>query len=396
MLNSDSVWDLFDTSLSPVPKNGKTDLSSPRAWRPISVGTSENWVLEKIFQKRLLPFSGTEDCQFGYKEGHSASHAIELVRVLERSPDCHVCMLDASAAFDGLSWCRIRDQLMSRNIPFILIKLILKQLVSNRISVCNTSFIYPTAGIKQGGVLSGKLFSMCSDDLVKEFRKAGAGVLVNVLLKMRVLLFAIIYADDIILVARSPYALSVLIRNTLKFARKYKDLSFNTSKSWILRLGTCNFSPVSVCDIPTSDEQTYLGVTIGRRSKPQRFAASRLYAKTHLLLQQNRELHRCSRTVKNLSINSYGTVYALETFSTVCSYLRQAHRYLTRCVHTDWYQYADLPGPNIRSRRLYSVYGVDSLEVQHRRRRNIFLIKAESSCNELIRLVIGNLPKITV
>ena len=80
-----------------------------------------------------------------------------------------------------------------------------------------------------------------------------------------------------------------------------------------------------------------------------------------LLLQQNRELHQCSRAVKNLSINSYGTVlYALETFPTVCSYLRQAHRYLTRCVHTDWYQSADLPGPNIRSRRLYTV---DSLEV---------------------------------
>ena len=100
--------------------------------------------------------------------------------------------------------------------------------------------------------------------------------------------------------------------------------------------------------------------------------------------------------MKNLSINSYGTVYALETFPAVCSYLRQAQRYLTRCVHTDWYQYADLPGPNIRSRRLYTVYGVDSLEVQHRRRRNIFLINAESSSNDLIRQVIGCQPKITV
>ena len=99
---------------------------------------------------------------------------------------------------------------------------------------------------------------------------------------------------------------------------------------------------------------------------------------------------------KNLSINSYGTVYALESFTTVYSYLRQAHRYLTRSVHTDWHAYADLPGPNIRSRRFYSVYGVDSLEVQHRRRRNVFLIQAESSPNSSIRFVISTLPKITV
>ena len=127
--------------------------------------------------KQLRPFSVVSDCQFGYKEKHSTSHAIELVRVLERSSDCHVCMLDASSAFDKLSWCRIRDQLFKRKVPLYLIKLLLLQLSSNRISVCGTVFIYPRLGIKQGGVLSGLYFIMCYDDLVHILRKTGSGVL---------------------------------------------------------------------------------------------------------------------------------------------------------------------------------------------------------------------------
>ena len=236
---------------------------------------------------------------------------------------------------------------------------------------------------------------MCIDDLLKELRKAGAGTVIRTLLKLCIILFAIIYADDIILVAKSPYGLKKLITVTISFASKYNDLSFNPSKSWILRLGSNNLSPVSVCNVPTSESQTYLGVLIGRRSDPQRHAASKLYCKTHTLLQQNRDLHKCSLLVKNLSIASYGSVYSLENFLTVNSFLRQAHRYLTRSVHTDWVQYSDLPGPNIRSRTLYTVFDVDSLEVQHRRRRNNFLIRAESSVNKIVKVLISSLPRIT-
>ena len=164
------MWPLFDTNLTPIPKPKAQDLSSLKAWRLISIGTSENWILEKIFNVRLKPFLTTHDNQFGYKEGHSTSHAIELVRTIERTSDTHVCLLDASAAFDKLSWYRVRDQFLKRNVPLILSKLVLKQLVSNRISVCFTDFIYPQAGTKQGGVLSGYIFAMCYDELVTNLR----------------------------------------------------------------------------------------------------------------------------------------------------------------------------------------------------------------------------------
>ena len=181
----------------------------------------------------------------------------------------------------------------------------------------------------------------------------------------------------------------------LQFASLYNDLSFNTSKSWILRLGTNKYPPVSVCGIPVTECHEYLGVFFGRPTNPQQDFASKLYQKANIMFAQNQELHKCSRDVKNMAINAYGNVYALETLLEVNSTLRQAHRYLTRAVHTDWRIYADLPGPNIRSRRLYTVYGVDSLEVQHRRSRNQFLIRAESFSDNVICGVLGFLPRIT-
>ena len=387
---------MIDTSLSPVPKKGKKYLSLNKSWRPLSLGTSESWVLERIFLSRLQPFLGTDDSQFGYKSGHSASHAIELVRVLEQSSDCHVCMLDASSAFDTVSWGRIRDQLIARKVPLSLIKLCMKQLTSNRISVCGLEFIYPRAGIKQGGVLSGYYFAVCYDKLVTLLKVIGAGVIITNSFSKRLLLFILIYADDIILIAKSIYGLGRLIDATMNFASMYRDLNFNKSKSWILRLGRNRHPAVSTRGIPTSECQEYLGVQIGRAADQQLFAASKLYSKANVMLVQNKELHRCSLSVKNIAINAYGSIYSLENLTDVDSRLRQAHRYITRAVHTDWRQYADLPGPNIRNRRLYSAYGLDSLAEIHRKRRNNFLIKAEYSDNAYIKHIIGDLPRITV
>ena len=137
-------WDFFKTNVRVIPKKDKKDLSLKKSWRPISLGTSENWVLEKVFLSRLRPYLQTKDSQFGYKPKHSTSHAVELIRVIERRHDAHVCLLDASSAFDRISWKRIKDQLNKRKVPTILIKRVMTQLFSSRIIVCGTVFFYPT------------------------------------------------------------------------------------------------------------------------------------------------------------------------------------------------------------------------------------------------------------
>ena len=151
-----------------------------------------------------------------------------------------------------------------------------------------------------------------------------------------------------------------------------------------------------MCGIPVSECQEYLGVEIGRKADPQRVATGKLYSRANLLIAQNSDLKKCCVSVKNVCIYSYGSIYCIENELSVSSKLRQAHRYMTKLVHSDWPVYADLDGPNIRSRRLYSVFELDSLEVIHHKRRNNFLIKAASHSNFLIRAIIGNLERITV
>ena len=387
-------WDFFSTALEVIPKTGKKDYSAKNAWRPISVGTSENWIFEKILLNRLSPYLQTKDCQFGYKKNHSTSHAIELVRTIERDYDAHVCLLDASSAFDKISWLRIRDQLVKRKVPNTLIKILICQLYSTKISVCAMQVFYPRLGVKQGGILSGILFSSCYDDLGDDLERTGIGVLLKSLNGFK-LICVIIYADDVLLVASSPHGLRRLINITLSFAQSCNDITFNPDKSWILRLGKHRKSPVSVLGIRVSECREYLGVEIGRKSNTQKAATGKLYGRANKLIAQNRELQKCSIPVKNVCIYSYGTVYSIENELSVTSQLRQAHRYMVQRVHINWRQFADLDGPNIRSRRLYTVFEIDSLEVIHRKRRNNFLIKASSHANSIIRNIIGNLDRIT-
>ena len=56
--------------------------------------------MEKIFLDKLLPYLSSDDSQFGYKKHHGTFHAIEIVQVSEESDDAHICLLDASSAFD--------------------------------------------------------------------------------------------------------------------------------------------------------------------------------------------------------------------------------------------------------------------------------------------------------
>ena len=226
-------------------------------------------------------------------------------------------------------------------------------------------------------------------------QKTGAGILLSCTKNSLKLLCVIIYADDVLLVAASPHGLKSLIDEAFIFAKRYSDISFNASKSYILRLGKHRKQAVSVCDIPTAECYTYLGFDIGRSAKPQKVATSKLYKNSNILFAQNTDLQKCSVDVKNVCIYSYGNVYAIENLLCVDAPLRQAHRYMTKRVHCDWREYADLSGPNIRSRRLYSVYNLDSLEVIHRRRRNTFLLNASAHSNRVISDIIGNVDRIT-
>ena len=212
--------------------------------------------------------------------------------------------------------------------------IVISQLFSTKISVCHTDVIFPRNGVKQGGVLSGVVFAACYDDLAEDLERMGVGVLYKAFERF-VLLYVIIYADDVLLIASSPHGLRLLIDTAFLFAQSYNDINFNTSKSWILRLGKHRRPAVSIRGIPVTECQEYLGVEIGRKANPQNAATCKLYSRANLLIAQNTNVNKCSIEVKNVCIYTYGTVYCLENELFVTPKLRQAHRYLTKLAHSD-------------------------------------------------------------
>ena len=72
-----------------------------------------------------------------------------------------------------------------------------------------SNFIALKCGVRQGGVLSPYLFSVCIDDIVRIVQKSNFGCHFGVCI--------ILYADDILLLAPSVYGLQVICSGGISY-----------------------------------------------------------------------------------------------------------------------------------------------------------------------------------
>lgn len=83
-------------------------------------------------------------------------------------------------------------------------------------------------GIKQGGILSPKLFNIYVDALSSRLKTRNIGCCVN-----GTIINHLYYADDLVLISPSLYGLQVLLKDCEVFSKNY-DLKFNEMKSYFL------------------------------------------------------------------------------------------------------------------------------------------------------------------
>ena len=399
--NNDGIrpFEFLMSTMTPIPKTGTRNFTNVKSWRPICCSSTVCLILEKMLLVKLKPYLGTEDCQFAYKENHGCIQPISIVREAEsKVSDFHVALLDATAAFDRISWKRIKKELESRNIPLSLQCVIftLMENTSFRIKwkdqTSNESF-FATKGVKQGGCISALIFACCYDELIMECNKSSAGIMLHGT-KVSIL----VYADDILLLATSPFGMKSLLTITDTFCQKHKDIQINSSKSAILRMGKKGRKKkaISINGIPAKDSAMYLGVCINDDVSEESRVVRSLFGRVNNLLRQNKQINLCSVESKRLLANAYGSIYGLEAMSHVSSKISNAHRYLIKNIFNDqWRKYADLSNPNgwidIRSRTLYVVFDVRCVGESYRIQRNNLILRSRKANNTLVKNVLGNM-----
>ena len=117
------------------------------------------------------------------------------------------------------------------------------------------------AGVRQGGVLSPKIFTLYLDELISRLRERGIGCYI-----LSVFIACILYADDLCLITPTRGAMQELLAICEMYCEEF-CLQFNAKKSKSLLFGqfkNINVAPLLINDQPVEyvHEWSYLGTTI--------------------------------------------------------------------------------------------------------------------------------------
>ena len=233
--------DMFmKTTIVPIIKNKPGDTSDKNNYRPIALVTAASKSFELCLSIILEDYLVTHDQQFGFKRKHSTDLCIFTVKSVtiyytqENSP-VFTCFLDASKAFDKINHYTLFQKLLDRETPImILVRILLvwytKQTMCVKWGNCMSDYFYVSNGVRQGGILSPKLYSVFVDDFSDYLVKSQIRCHIDNVCVNHVL---VIYADDIYSMTPSLAALQKLINICYDFNIQ-KILSFNSTKSFCM------------------------------------------------------------------------------------------------------------------------------------------------------------------
>ena len=226
------------------------------------------------------------------------------------SSPLYICYLDASKAFDRLNFWVLFQKLLDRNLPPIIIRLLVfwytKQKFIVRWGSTTSEAFGVSNGVRQGGVLSPYLFNVYMDGLSVILNNCDVGCTMN-----NVSVNHFMYADDTVLVSPSAKGLQRLLRLCEIYADKC-DIIFNSKKTKYMCVKPRYMKNLSVPSVVLNGKNIelvshykYLGITICDNRQDDEAVASQirgLYSRGNALIKHFRY---CSDDVKTLLFKTY-------------------------------------------------------------------------------------------
>ena len=249
--------------ITPIAKKGCA-LNQPSSYRPISVSTAYSALLEYLLYINM-PLS-LEDNHFGFRKSTSTKHAYYVVNETLNyykscGTNCYLVSLDAAKAFDHVWRDGLFYKLLKRvDKPFWRTLLLYYRSSTGRINIngSKSDSFKINEGVKQGGILSPKLFNFFINELLIEINRECCGAKIG-----NTSTGVVAYCDDLILLSPLRAEIRKMLEICDRYARAWR-IEFNPKKSQVYApLGNNESFMINNEVIPNVDSLIYLGLPIG-------------------------------------------------------------------------------------------------------------------------------------
>ena len=380
----------------PLIKNKTGNIGDKNNYIPIALVTAASKILEIVILNLIESYIETSHHQFGFKSKHSTDLCIYSLKNIVQYYKYHnspvfACFLDASRAFDRVNFWSLFNKLIARGVPLLLVRLLCFWYNTQQFCIkwdnSTSAFFKSSNGVRQGGILSPRLFSLYVDDLSLLLCKQNIGCFID-----NVCVNHLFYADDICLLAPSAAGIQQLINICEKYGIEH-DILFNSVKSKCMSILPSryhlNIPTVTLNNAPLvyTDSIKYLGVVISHTFKDDNDIVRQLrflYASANAII---RKFSRCTIPVKLQLLESYCLNFYCSTVW--CNYTKQCMSKL-RVAYNNIYRNILGFKRHDSASAMFVNNHIDTFEARFRKTCYIFRQRLYSCKNNIVMCINNN------
>lgn len=236
-------------AISAVAKHG--DMNDQNNYRGIAVGNIMGKLYSMVLEARLTEWCETHKLraagQAGFRKKRRTTDQLFILRhIIQRcklqQQQLYCCFVDFKKAYDSVDRQLLMQELIQRGIGGNMLRAI-RNMYQNvpmcaRVQGCVSEYFSSTIGVKQGDPLSPLLFGLFIDRIETFLREHASGTGVDVGMAGLVCQM-LLYADDIVLVAKSAADLQKQIDALSQFCAEQK-LTVNVTKTKVMVVGAAH------------------------------------------------------------------------------------------------------------------------------------------------------------